>query len=80
LSYTTRNAYSGLKISNENELLVNCPTQEIKLILSPEIRVRAGSKIVVEQNGFRQAYKNSGESAMYRYHQEIMLERLEKWA
>ena len=81
LSYTTRLSYSGLKTSSSNPTqLLNSPVQQIKLFLSPEIRVKPGSKIIVTQNGITQGYKNSGEVAMYKYHQEIVLERLEKWA
>ncbi|MBQ6555468.1 MAG: hypothetical protein IJL89_09560 [Firmicutes bacterium] len=80
LSYTTRLSYSGLKSSMSREaVLVNSPVQQIKLFLSPDIRVKAGCRISVTQNGLTQEYKNSGETAMYRFHQEIVLEKLELW-
>ena len=57
-----------------------CKIKQIKLFLSPDIRVKAGCRISVTQNGITQEYKNSGETAMYRHHQEIVLEKLERWA
>ena len=81
LSYTTRLSYSGLKSSAGSEsVLANTPVQQIKLFLSPDIRIKAGSMIIVTQNGITQRYKNSGEPAVYRSHQEIVLEKLERWA
>lgn len=80
LSYATRLVFSGLKNSGESDLLVNKPIQQVKLIIRPDLNIKAGSMIVVTQNGTTQSYKNSGESAIYRYHQEIMLEKLKKWA
>ncbi len=80
LSYTTRLSYSGLKSSMSREtVLANSPVQQIKLFLNPNIRVKAGCRISVFQNGLRQEYKYSGETAMYMYHQEIVLEKLELW-
>ena len=54
--------------------------QAVKLFLAPEILVKAGSKIVVTQNGATQEYKNSGEPAIYSSHQEINLELFRRWA
>lgn len=55
-------------------------TQIIKLFIAPEINIKTGSKIIVTQNKKTQAYKNSGEPAVYETHQEIMLELFESWA
>ena len=54
--------------------------QVIKLFLSPEVTIKAGSKITVTQNGVRAAYKNSGVPAVYATHQEIVLELFTRWA
>ncbi len=48
--------------------------QGTKLFLAPEIKVDAGSKIIVEQNGRKVEYAASGTAAVYASHQEIMLE------
>lgn len=48
--------------------------QRIKLFLRPELRVLAGSRIVVTQNGVTTSYKYSGRAAVYTNHQEILLE------
>lgn len=55
-------------------------TQVSKLILQPDIEIKAGSKIIVTRNGIETAYKNSGEPARYLNHQEIMLNLLEEYA
>ena len=46
------------------------------LIISPDIKIKPGSKILV--NGV--AYKASGQPAIYNTHQEIMLDLFEGWA
>lgn len=54
--------------------------QGIKLFLAPEVAVKAGSKIIVEQDGVTTAYSASGLPAVYPGHQEIMLELFRGWA
>ena len=51
-----------------------------KLIISPEIKINAGSKISVTRNGVTTVYKQSGEPARYTNHQELMLELEEDYA
>ena len=55
-------------------------SQGIKLFLSPEIKVKSGSKIIVEQNGIKTEYSASSEPAIYPEHQEITLELFKGWA
>ena len=45
-----------------------------RLLINPEIVVRAGSCIVVTRNGTSKNYKNSGEPSIYFNHQEIDIE------
>ena len=45
-----------------------------KLHIAPEVRIKAGSKIIVTRHGVPKVYKNSGEPAVYQTHQEIVLE------
>lgn len=54
--------------------------QGTKLFIAPEIRVRPGSKIIVEQTGVRTEYSASGKPAVYPTHSEIMLELFRGWA
>lgn len=54
--------------------------QKIKLFIAPEIVIKPGSKIVVTRKNRVTEYKNSGESAVYDTHQEIMLELWKGWA
>lgn len=69
------------------EVYVNTETDEeskvitkIKLFIAPEINILPGSKIVVTQRGRTTEYKNSGEPAIYKTHQEIMLVKFKGWA
>ena len=55
-------------------------SQGVKLFLAPEIRVPAGSKIVVTQNGVTGEYSASGVPAIYNTHQEIALELFRRWS
>ena len=47
--------------------------QTIKLFISPDVEIKAGSKITVTQNGLTADYKRSGLPAIYSSHQEINL-------
>lgn len=55
-------------------------TQAVKLFVSPDLQVRPGSKITVTQDGVTADYTYSGVPAVYPTHQEIILERFERWA
>jgi len=55
-------------------------TQTAKLIISPEVVIKAGSKITITQSGVTTDYTSSGVPAVYPTHQEIMLELFERWA
>ena len=54
-------------------------TQTIKLFVSPDIPMKAGSKITVTQAGVTADYTCSGIPAVYETHQEIILELFERW-
>lgn len=55
-------------------------TQGTKLFIAPEIKIKPGSKIIVEQNGTTTEYSASGEPAVYFSHSECMLELFKGWA
>jgi hypothetical protein len=55
-------------------------TQVTKLLIAPEVEIKPGSKLVIEQNGLTSEYKRSGEPAIYNTHQEIILELFQGWA
>ena len=54
--------------------------QTIKLFINPDITIKAGSKIVVTQNGETAEYKNANPPMRYSTHQEIILEYFKRWA
>ena len=64
-------------IENDKASVIN---QSISLILAPEVKINPGSKIIVTQNKIITIYKNSGESAVYSTHQEIILELFKGWS
>ena len=55
-------------------------TQVTKLFVSPDISIRAGSKITVSQDNVTTDYTCSGVPAVYPTHQEIILELFEEYA
>lgn len=55
-------------------------SQVIKLFIAPELDIPAGCKIEVTQNGITKMYENSGVSAVYTNHQEIILQIAKKKA
>ena len=54
--------------------------QGAKLFIAPEIEVKPGSKIIVEQNGVTTEYSASGVPAVYPSHVEHKLELFRGWA
>lgn len=60
-------------------------TQQVKLFLSPQIKVNVGSKLIVTQKydsreDLVTEFSSSGVPAVYPSHQEISLELFERWA
>lgn len=68
------------KINSTNQSGAAQVSMSTKLFISPNISIKAGSKIVVTQNGVTTAFSNSGEPGRFTNHQEIMLELFERWA
>lgn len=54
--------------------------QSVKLFIYPDVVIKAGSKIIVTQDGRTTEYSNSGVPAVYPTHQEIMLTLFNGWA
>lgn len=54
--------------------------QGVKIFVSPDISIKAGSKLTVTQDNVTTDYTRSGESAIYPTHQEIMLELFKEYA
>lgn len=72
-------SFETLKSAQQTESAASI-TQIIKLFLSPDITVKAGSKVTVIQDGVTADYKCSGIPAVYPTHQEIILELFDRWA
>lgn len=68
-------------ISNTNQTsTTNNATQIVKLFIAPELNIKKGSKIIVTQNNRTTEYTNSSEPAIYKTHQEIILQLFKGWA
>lgn len=67
-------------ISHATEGLGDNLFQVTKLIVNPEITIKAGSRIIVTRNNRLLVYRNSGESAIFLNHQEVKLELEEERA
>lgn len=55
-------------------------TQAAKLFVSPDIVIKAGSKLTITQDNITTDYTRSGVSAVYPTHQEITLELFKEFA
>ncbi|MCL2843322.1 MAG: hypothetical protein FWE28_07660 [Oscillospiraceae bacterium] len=53
--------------------------QAVKLFLQPDIVVPAGSKIVVQRQGHELVFARTGMPAIFDGHQEVRMERFERW-
>ena len=69
-----RVSFGTLKAAVQSDSAASA-TQAIKLFVSPDVAVRAGSKITVTQDNVTADYACSGIPAVYPTHQEIILER-----
>lgn len=71
---------SFLSLKAASDEVVSSVAQSIKLFLAPDIKIPAGCKITVTQNGRTTSYKQSSTPAVHSNHQEIQLELFQKWA
>lgn len=66
-------SFENVSQADQTELGANV-SQVVTLFISPEVYIPPGSTIEVTQNNVTRRYKNSGISAVYTNHQEIILE------
>ncbi len=74
-----RLSFSNTKTTKESDGVATVALTP-KLFISPNIEVKAGSKITVVQNGKTQEFGKSGIPAIYSSHQEIQLELFQKYS
>lgn len=74
-----RLSFEGLQAVNQSKSAASV-TQTTKLFISPDVTIKAGSKMTVTQAGKTTVYTHSGIPAVYDTHQEIILELFEDWA
>ncbi len=72
-------SFSSIKSANKFDNATGVG-QIVKLFIAPEVNIKTGSKIIVNQNGVTNEYKNSGVPAIYISHQEIILELFKEWS
>lgn len=74
------NSMSANPDSRKNKTDVAFQTaQTVKLFLSPEYRIPNGSRIEVTHSGVTTLYGFSSQPELFTNHQEILLEKWEKW-
>lgn len=66
---STNSSPAASKSDDSNNVI-----QVIKLFIAPELDIKAGSKIFITRQGVTREYKRSGVAALYKTHQEIILE------
>lgn len=74
-----RLSYSSAPSATSTTTTTNT-TQTIKVFYAPETVLKAGSKLLITQNGQTTAYKASGEPRCYESHDEVEVELFERWA
>ncbi|MCC8097984.1 MAG: hypothetical protein LIO44_05405 [Eubacterium sp.] len=67
-----RISYSTVDI-NKKSRFPGYKNQTVKLFCSPSVEIKAGSEIVVTQNGTTEKYISSGAAAVYTGHSEVVL-------
>lgn len=72
-------SYEKINSTNQSTGIAE-QSMSTKLFISPDIEIKAGSKIVVTQNGVTTSFSNSGMPGRFTNHQEIMLEMFERWS
>lgn len=72
-------SYETITNANQGES-ASSVKQVTKLFISPDIIIKAGSKITITQAGVTIDYTCSGIPAVYDTHQEIILNLFERWA
>lgn len=72
-------SFETIAKNKESESASNV-AQTTKLFIAPDVTIKTGSKITVEQNGVTTDYTHSGVPAVYDTHQEIILDLFEKWS
>ena len=73
-------SFSTINSTTSTETGASALVSVVKLFISPEIKIKPGSKITVTQNNVTTEYQNSGEPAYYNTHQEIILELFKGWS
>lgn len=71
-------SFESLKTASQSDSAATV-TQTTKLFVSPDIVIKAGSKLTVTQAGITTDYTCSGVPAVYLTHQEIILDLFEDW-
>lgn len=75
-----RLSFKTITSTNPTDIGASSLKQTTTLFINPDVKIKAGSKLVVTQNNITNEYKQSGEPAMYDTHQEIILELFKGWS
>lgn len=78
LSYNKVYYFDKSSVTYESELLAK-QENDIKLFVSPDVKIKPGSKIEVTQNGETTMFTDATIAKLYSNHQEIRLKLFDKW-
>lgn len=72
-------SFKTIASNKQDDIKANI-VQIVKLFIAPELKIETGSRIdVTNVLGEVVSYKSSGQPAIYKTHQEIVLELFESW-
>lgn len=72
-------SFENLTSTNQTDTVATL-AQGVKLFISPDLNIPAGSTIQITQNGYTAEYDRSGQPAIYPTHQEIILALKKEYA
>ena len=73
-------SYRHANGATRNDDIAAKTIQVVKLFISSDVDIPAGSKIAVTHQGKTTSFTHSGAPAVFTNHQEITLELFDKWA
>ena len=74
-----RLSFKTVQSTSQNDAAAEL-VQVTKLFVSPDVDIKAGSKLTITQEGVTTDYAYSGVAAVYPTHQEIVLQLFERYA
>ena len=74
-----RMSFETVRAARDKGEIASTAHQAVKVFLSPEVTIPPGSRMDINRQGKTLQYTRSGVPAVFDRHQEIRLERFERW-